>query len=149
MFRLPDLHPRLAQTRRFIVPAVFLIAVILTWGTWVGVTPQKRRIPQQLVLMLVIWLAIAGLSRLRMPRWSLAVVTGILALGCLALRIAYPMNNFLSSILMCILGISTQLLLLGAAVGRIATRGGSKPDGDVAMAIFTGYVIGQFMPPFY
>ena len=81
MFRLPELHPRLARTRRFIVPAVLLIAVILTMGTWVGVTPQFRRIPQQLVLLVVIWLALAGLSRLRMPRWSLAVVTGILALG--------------------------------------------------------------------
>ena len=87
MFRLPELHPRLARTRRFIVPGVLLIAVILTMGTWIGVTPQLRRIPQQLVLLAVIWLALAGLGRLRLPRWSLAVVTGILALGCLALRL--------------------------------------------------------------
>jgi hypothetical protein len=32
---------------------------------------------------------------------------------------------------------------------RIATRGGSRRDGDVAMAIFASYVIGQFMPMFY
>src|SRR5204862_7342346 len=83
MFRLPELHPRLARTRRWIVPAVLLIAVILTMGTWVGMTPQWRRIPQQLVLLLVIWLALAGLSRLRLPRWSLPVVTGILALASL------------------------------------------------------------------
>lgn len=89
MFRLPELHPRLARTRRWIVPAVLLIALILTLGPWVGVTPQLRRIPQQLVLLVVIWLALAGFSRLRMPRWSLALVTGILALGCLALRMAY------------------------------------------------------------
>ena len=45
--------------------------------------------------------------------------------------------------------VSTLLLLAGAAVGRIATRGGSRRDGDVAMAIFASYVIGQFMPLFY
>ena len=77
MFRLPELHPRLARMRRWIVPAVLLIAIILTTGTWLGMTPQLRRIPQQLVLLVVIWLALAGLSRLRMPRWSLPVATGI------------------------------------------------------------------------
>src|SRR5947199_7973110 len=82
IFRLPELHPRLARTRRFIVPAILLIAIILTMGTWIGVTPQLRRIPQQLVLFVFIWLALAGLSRLRQPRWSLPVVTGILALPC-------------------------------------------------------------------
>jgi pimeloyl-ACP methyl ester carboxylesterase len=147
MFRLPELHPRLARTRRFIVPAVLLIAVILTWGTWFGVTPQLRRVPQQLVLLVVIWLALAGLSRLRMPRWSLAVVTGILALGCLPL--GFVKGIFLFAMLNCILGISTLVLLAGVAVGRIATRGGSRRDGDVAMAIFASCVIGQFMPMFY
>jgi hypothetical protein len=149
MVRLPELHPRLARTRRWIVPAVLLIAIILMMGTWIGVTPQWRRIPPQLVLLVVIWLALAGLSRLRMPRWSLAVVTGILALGCLALRIAYPANMFLFAMLMNTLMISTLFLLPSTLVGRIATRGGSRRDGDVAMAIFASYVIGQFMPLFY
>jgi hypothetical protein len=50
---------------------------------------------------------------------------------------------------MCIFAISTLLLLPAIAVGRIAARGGSWRDGDVAMAIFASYVIGQFMPLFY
>jgi pimeloyl-ACP methyl ester carboxylesterase len=151
MFRLPELHPSLARTRRYIVPAVLLIALGLTLGTWIGVTPQLRRIPQQLVLLSVIWLALAGLSRLRLPRWSLAVVTGILALGCLALRIADAGNNivWLFATLMCALAISTLLLLPAVAVGRIATRDGSRRDGDIAMAIFASYAIGQFIPMFY
>lgn len=82
MFFLPELHPRLARARKFVVPAVLLIAIILTMGTWVGVTSQLRRIAQQLVLLPVIGLALAGLGRLRLPRWSLPVVTGILALSC-------------------------------------------------------------------
>jgi pimeloyl-ACP methyl ester carboxylesterase len=151
MFRLPELHPRLARTRRYIVPAVLLIALGLTLGTWVGVTPQLRRIPQQLVLLPVIWLALVGLNRLRMPRWSLPMVTGILALGCLAVEFASAKNIivWLFATLMCTFVISTLLLLPAVAVGRIATRGGSRRDGDVAMAIFASYVIGQFMPFFY
>jgi len=149
MFRLPELHPRLARTRRFIVPAVLFSSVILTMGTWIGVTPQLRRIPQQFVLLVVIWLALAGLSRLRLPRWSLPVVTGIFALGCLALGFAHPTNNFISTMLMCIFAISTLLFLASTLVGRIATRGGSGRDGDIAMAVFAGYAIGQFMPMFY
>ena len=129
MFRLPELHPRLAQTRRFIVPAILLIAIILTMGTWIGVTPQLRRIPQQLALLVFIWLALAGLSRLRLPRWSLPVVTGILALTCglvlFGLPLAYVKGIFLSGVLMSILGMSTVLLLPSVLVGRIATRGGS------------------------
>jgi hypothetical protein len=154
MFCLPEIHPRLARTRRFIVPAVLLIAVILTMGTWIGVTPQLRRVPQQLVLLPVIWLALASLSRLRLPRWSLAVVTGMLALGCMAFVAWLPFPQFekgifFIAVLMCILLISTLLLLPSALVGRIATRGGSRQDGDIAMAIFASYVIGQFMPLFY
>jgi len=153
MFRLPELHPRLVRNRKWIVPAVLLLAIILTMGPWVGMTPQLRRIPQQLVLFVFIWLALAGLSRLRLPRWSLPVVTGILALASLlalfGLPLAYVKGIFLSGVLMVTLGGSTLSLLLSTLVGRIATRGGSRRDGDVAMAIFASYAIGQFMPLFY
>lgn len=152
MFRLPELHPRLELTRGLIVPAILLIALILTMGTWVGVTPQLRRIPQQLILLPVIWLALVGLKRLRLPRWSLPVITGILALGCLGLAFASAKNIFVlwvSSTLMCTTAISTLLLLLSVVLGRIATRNGSARDGDIAMAIFASYTIGQFMPLFY
>lgn len=154
MFRLPELHPRLARTRRFTVPVVLMIALGLTLGPWIGVTPQLRRIPQQLVLLPVIWLALAGLGRLRLPRWSLAVVTLILALACLAVAhyLAFPQfekSFFLAYTLFCALGLSTLLLLPSALVGRIAARGGSRRDGDVAMAIFASYAIGQFLPLFY
>ena len=90
-----------------------------------------------------------GYRSKQLPRWSLAVVTGIFALGCLALRIAYPANMFLFAMLMNTLAISTLLLLPSTLVGRIATRGGSRRDGDVATAIVASYVIGQFVPLFY
>jgi hypothetical protein len=147
MFLLPEVHPRLARIRRFIVPGVLLLALVLTLGPWVGVSPQLRRIPVHLVVLAVVWLALIGASRLRMPRWSLPVVTAILAPCCLA--VGYATGIFLIAFLMAIFAISTLLLLPSVAVGRIATRGGSRRDGDVAMAIFASYVIGQFMPLFY
>ena len=153
MFRLPDLHPRLARTRGLIVPAIPLIAIILTMGTWIGVIPQLRRIPQQLVQLVLIRLALAGLSRLRLPRWILPVVTGILAIACglvlFGLPLAYVKGISVSGVLMSILALSTVLLLPSALVGRIATRGRSRREGDTAMAIFASYTIGQFMPLIY
>jgi len=147
MLYLPELHPRLARNRRFIVPGALLLALALTLWPWVGVSPQLRRIPAHLVVLGLVWLALLGASRLRMPRWSLAVVTGILALGCLV--VASSTHIFPFFVLMCTLAISTLLLLPSVAVGRIAARGGSRRDGDVAMALFASYVIGQFMPLFY
>jgi hypothetical protein len=159
MFRLPELHPRLTRIRRWIVPGVLLLALVLTLGTWVGVSPQMRRIPSHLVVLGVVWLALAGLGRLRLPRWSLVVVTGILALGCLAVTFLTPSvlrtlglaqpAIFLFATLTCALAISTLLLLPGTLVGRIAARSGSRRDGDIAMTVFASYVIGQFMPLFY
>jgi hypothetical protein len=116
-------------------------------GTWVGVDPQLRRIPVQAVLMVVIWLAIAGFSRLPMRRWSLPVVTAILTPCCYLA--AYLTHIFLFALLMATFAIATLLLVAGAGIGRVATRGGSKRDGDAAMSIFAGYVIGQFIPLFY
>jgi hypothetical protein len=112
------------------------------------VTSQLRRIPAHLLVLAVVWLALIVAGKLRMPRWSLPVVTGIVALGCAPLIFSVK-NFFPFSVLMCALAISTLWLLPAVAVGRIATRGGSRRDGDIAMAIFASYVIGQFMPLFY
>jgi hypothetical protein len=147
MFCLPEVHPCLARTRRFIVPGVLLLALILTLWPWVGVSPQLRRVPVQLVVLVVVWLALVGARRLRMPRWSLPVVTAILTPCFLA--VFWPTGIFFFGILFAIFAISTLLLLPSVAVGRIAARGGSRRDGDIAMAIFAGYVIGQFIPLFY
>jgi hypothetical protein len=153
IFRLPKLHPSMACNRSWIVPAVLLVAIILTMETWIGVTPQLRRIPQQLALLPVTWLALAGLGSLRLPRWSLPVVTGVLAIASgfvlFGLPLAYVKGIWLSGVLMTILLIITVSLLPSLLVGKIAARGGSTRDGDVATAIFASYVIGQFMPLFY
>jgi hypothetical protein len=147
MFCLPEIHPRLARIRRFIVPGVLLIALVLTLWPWLGVSPQLRRIPAHLLVLVVVWLALIAARRLRMPRWSLPVVTAILTLCFLA--VFWPTGIFFFGLLFAIFAVSTLLLLPSMAVGRIAARGGSRRDGDIAMAIFASYVIGQFIPLFY
>ena len=147
MFCLPEVHPSLVRVRQFIVPGVLLFALVLTLWPWVGVNPQLRRIPAHLVVLGAVWLALLGTNRLRMPRWSLPVVTGILVPCFLA--VGYAMHSFLPFLLMAIFAISTLSLLASVAVAKIAARGGSRRDGNIAMAIFAGYVIGQFIPLFY
>jgi hypothetical protein len=148
MLYLPELNPRLGRIRRFIVPGVLLLALVLTLWPWWGMTSQLRRIPAHFLVLAVVWLALIVADKLRMPRWSLPVVTGFLALGCIPLIFSVK-SFFPFSVVMCALAISTLWLLPAVAVGRIATRGGSRRDGDIAMAIFASYVIGQFMPLFY
>jgi Alpha/beta hydrolase family len=147
MFCLPEIHPRLARIRRFIVPGVLLLALVLTLWPWVGVSLQLRRIPAHLVVLVVVWLALLCARRLRLPRWSLLVVTAILTLCFFA--VFWPTGIIFIGLLFAIFALSTLLLLPGAAVGRIAARGGSRQDGDIAMAIFASYVIGIIMPLFY
>jgi hypothetical protein len=86
-----------------------------------------------------------------MSRWWLPVFTGILTLGCVALSVAdaNPTHFFPIAMLTIILGSCTLSLLAAVAVGRIATRGGSRRDGDLAMTIFASYGIGQILPFFY
>jgi hypothetical protein len=147
MFCLPEVHPRLAHVRRFIVPGVLLLALVLTLWPWVGVSPQLRRVPAHLIVLGVVWLALAGARRLRMPRWSLPVVAAILTPCFLA--VFWATGIFFFGLLFAIFAIGALLLLPAVVVGRIAARGGSRRNGDVAMAIFASYVIGQFMPLFY
>jgi hypothetical protein len=40
-------------------------------------------------------------------------------------------------------------MVLGAVLSRVIEPGGSRRDGDIAMAAFASYTIGQFMPLFY
>jgi len=38
------------------------------------------------------------------------------------------------------------VLFLGTIFGWIAARRGSRRDGDIVMAIFVGYALGQLIP---
>lgn len=148
MLYLPELHPRLARIRRFLVPCVLLLTLVLTLWPWWGVTSQLRRVPAHLLVLAFVWLALAVADKLQMPRWSLPVMTGVSSLVCIPIMFSVE-NGFPFSVLMCALAISTLWLVPAVAVGTIAARGGSRRDGDIAMTLFATYVIGQFMPLFY
>jgi hypothetical protein len=60
MFCLPELHPRLARARGFLVPAIVFITMILPLETWMGAVTSLRRVPLQLVLAVGLWFALAG-----------------------------------------------------------------------------------------
>ena len=82
-----------------------------------------------------------------MSRWSLPAFAAILTVASFA--VYWTTGIFLIGLAMAILAVSTLLLVPSAFVGRIAARGGSERDGDIAMAIFASFVIGQFIPLFY
>jgi pimeloyl-ACP methyl ester carboxylesterase len=144
-FCLPELHPRLAQMRGLVVPVVIIIPLVLASGTWIGAAPHLRRIPLQLVLMAVTWLVLIGISKIRLPRWSLVATAVILTFGC---ALVVPHFTKLSGLLVAVIGMSTVFLFWATIVGWIGARGGSRRAGDMAMAIFAGYVIGQCVPLF-
>lgn len=93
------------------------------------------------------WLALAGVGKFRVPRWSLLTLTAPLALGCFVMEwmlkagVAFGM-------MMCVFGMSTLLLCPALMIARIAARHGSRRDGDLAMTLFASYAIGQCIPQF-
>jgi hypothetical protein len=82
-------------------------------------------------------LAVIGAGKLGTPRWSFPALAAAVALGC-GIVGAYFLALFAS--------ISALLLFAGTVLGWIATHRGSRRDGDIAMAIFVGYAIGQWIP---
>jgi pimeloyl-ACP methyl ester carboxylesterase len=137
---LPALPARWAWARGAIIAAIILAATASVTTTWFGGTPVLRRVPQQIVLMAVALLVVAGAGKLRIPRWSFVAFAAAVAVGCLVVSL-----HLLAMFVWC----GVLILGWGTIVGAIAARRGSRRDGDIAMAIFVGYAIGQWMPMFY
>ncbi|PYJ01801.1 MAG: hypothetical protein DME25_17460 [Verrucomicrobia bacterium] len=105
--------------------------------------PQWHRVPLQIVLMGLIWLALLGLKKARMPGWSL--IAGMAAVT-VAFAIIRARWNLQAGIWVATFGVSTILLCGAAVVGWLAARGGRASDGTLATSLFAGYAIGQFLP---
>jgi hypothetical protein len=99
--------------------------------------PHLRHIPLQIAVMIVGWLTITGAARLRLPRWSLVPLTVAVAMICTV--VGAPMPAFFAALFV-------LALLAGTILGLIADHRGSRRDGDIAMAIHMGYVVGQWLP---
>lgn len=152
MRHLPKLDPRLARARGLLVPAALLMAVALTTGWWFGASPILHRIPLQISIGVIVWLALTGIGKLGLPRWILAAVVATFTLLCIIVQFIPAVASGEGRIpfhLMALIGtICTLFAGLGLVLGRRMASGDSRRDGDLAVAIFLGYAIGQWMPKF-
>ena len=145
----PELPAKWKWARGPLVAGTFIVVVILTTGTWLGAAPVLRRVPMQIFFIGIAWLLFRGAARIRLPHWSFAALGGGAAMGCAVAAICVPSVTFWNPFFrFCALFAACGALVLfaGTGVGWVATRGGSRRDGDFAMAIFIGYAFGQWMP---
>ena len=134
---LPRNSPRLECVQGTLLAIAFIVGVGLTSSTWLGVNINARRIPVQIVAMLLFWILLAGIRKLRIPRWTIATPAAVVTLGCIIAKV-YLFALFA--------GIGTACLLTGTVLGELAARRGSQQQRDIATAIFIGYAIGQWWP---
>lgn len=137
---LPKLPPQWAWVRGLLVPVIYIVALVLTTGTWIGVEPLLRRIPWYIAMTVVGLFLVVIAGKLRIPRWSFLALTGALWFGCLIAG---------ANIFAFFLSLFALILLVGTVLGAIAADRGSRRAGDIALAIFMGYAIGQWIPIMY
>lgn len=135
--RLPELWPRVGPARGPLVSVLAIVAVASTSGTWLGAAPIARRAPLQLAAMAIVFLVVFGAGNLRIPRWSFAALAVAFMIGCAAVGARF---------LALFAGLGALVLLAGTMLGWIAACRGTRRDGDLALAIFVGYAIGQWVP---
>ncbi len=150
IWSLPQLSPRLARARAILVPAAIIFAVSFTTDRWVGSTLNLHRIPLQLAIGVLVWLALAGLRRLGLPRWTVAAIMAMFTLLCILAQVFQPSGDLAIPLhLLSIIGVLCTLIIGAALVlGRMASQRSAR-DGDLAIAIFLAYAIGQWMPKFF
>jgi len=135
--RMPELLPRLAQVRGLLLPVIAIAALAVTTGTWLDAAPHPRRAPLQIATVAIALLVVMGAGRLRIPLWTFPALAAGVAIGCVIAG-AYFLA-LLASLL-------ALVLLAGTVLGVFAAHGGSRRDGEIAMAILVGYAIGQWIP---
>jgi hypothetical protein len=152
IWSLPELGSRLARARGILVPAAIIIPVSFTMEKWVGSTLNLQRIPLQFVIGVPIWLALVGLIKFSLPRWSVAAIMATFTLLCIIAQAFAPVASGEWGIplrLLSIIGVLCTLFVgAGLVLGKMASQR-SRCDGDLAVAIFLGYAIGQWMPKFF
>ncbi len=129
-----DLFPQLARLRGLFIGVFIAAAFMLTFGgRWLEATPHLRL--QAIAMPVTVLLAIIA-GRLRIPRWSFAVL-GVLvtAIGICWFQAS---RSHAALIIMASALILTPALIAGVVIGWVVARRGSRLQGYVAMAIFVG-----------
>jgi pimeloyl-ACP methyl ester carboxylesterase len=136
---LTDLLPRVARFRGLLIGGSVAAAFLLTiCGRWLDVTPNLLSLG--IAIPVAILLAIVA-RRLRIPRWSFG------ALNLLVMVIVgfwfNPTESWLAFVVLVGTLVLTPTLVVGAVIGWVAARRGSRLQGDIAMAIFVGCLAAQ------
>jgi len=139
-FCLPAFPTGWTWMRGLLVPAIYIAAITFTTGTWLGVEPLLRRIPLYITFTVISLFLVLGASKLRIPRWSFLALSVVVWLGGL-LAGAHIFAFFMS--------LFALILFVGTLLAAIAGRCGSRRAGNIALALFMGYAIGQWMPIMY
>jgi pimeloyl-ACP methyl ester carboxylesterase len=145
---LPELSPRWAWARGPMISVLVIVAIVLTTGTWFGAAPHLSRVGLLIAVVVIAVLVMMGAGRLGIPRWSfpalaVAVVTGLVIAGTCSSSGTRPWGAYFLAL---VVSLFALVLLAGTVIGEIAACRGSRRDGDLAMAIFVGYALGQWIP---
>jgi alpha-beta hydrolase superfamily lysophospholipase len=136
---LTDLLPRLARFRGLLIGGFVAAAFMLTTcGRWLDATPNL--LSHAIAIPVAILLAIIA-GRLRIPRWSFAVLS-LLVMVIVAFWFNPTQSWPAFVVLVCTL-VLTPALIVGIVIGWVAARRGSRLQGDIAMAIFVAFLAAQ------
>jgi hypothetical protein len=129
---LRDLFPQLARFCGLFIGVFIAAAFMLTvGGRWFEATPHFR---SQVIALPVILLVAIIAGKLRIPRWSfvpLCVVVAVIAVSWHNATLSRPALILMASVLVLL-----PFLIAGIIIAWFASRGGSRLQGDIAMAIF-------------
>jgi pimeloyl-ACP methyl ester carboxylesterase len=140
---LTDLSPQLARFRGVFI-GVFITAVFMLTlgGRWLDAIPHLRL---QVIAVPVAFLLVMIAGKLRIPRWSFAVLNVLVLLIAVCwLKASYSWAAF--ALLICAV-ILTPALIAGIVIGWAVACRGSRLQGDIAMAIFVGCAAFQCLEP--
>jgi hypothetical protein len=141
---LPELCPQLARFRGLLFAVFFVVSFALTVGyAWLDTAPHLWVLPRQGAAMAVILMLAMVAGRLRIPRWSFAVLgvlVTVIAFCWLKAGGSYTVFQFTA-----FMGLGvTPALILGTVIGWFASRRGSRLQGDIAMAVVVGFAVFQW-----
>ncbi|MEN6337438.1 MAG: alpha/beta fold hydrolase, partial [Phycisphaerales bacterium] len=140
---LTDLSPQLARFRGLLIGVFIAVAFLLTLcGRWLDATPHLRL---QGIAMPVVFLLAMIAGKLRIPRWSFAVLAVLVTVIAACWLKASP--NMTVWVFVACAVVLTPALIAGVVIGWVAARRGSRLQGDIAMAVFVGFVPFQCVEP--
>jgi hypothetical protein len=136
---LPDSPPKWAWARGLFIAVLIGSAYFLTLNNYFDLKPHSQNFLSQTIATIVAVLILAGARKLRIPRWTFAIlaialaIAAIVATGTVMAHMIIPLFRIVRLSL-----VLAPALLVGTIVGTTAAFRGSRFSGDVAMALIIG-----------